>query len=261
MAKRKRKNPPKGVSVTHKWKRWMAVGCSHGIHQDDAAVEEMLRFKNHYDPHFSVHLGDFLDTTAFRSGAHGSVDEGTSVPDDCKKGLDLLERYEPNLIMMGNHEDRLYKLLDHPGALVSFAAEQVIGQIDAMAKYLKAEIVEYGCLADTKSWRKVGDTLFGHGWMFNENATRDHVEMTGHNVVIAHIHKVNHQQGRIIGNKSGVCVGTLADIPAMHYAKNRRATASWSQGWAFGEYSEETCQKHTHTLPSQSEKFVPPQAI
>jgi len=46
------------------------------------------------------------------------------------------------------------------------------------------------------------------------------------------------QPGRIVGALMGYSVGTLADIPAMGYAKARRATSAWSGGIVCGEYRD-----------------------
>jgi len=261
MKKTSRKTAKKNISVGRTWHKWMALGCNHGIHADATAQDAAIAFKDDYDPELTIHLGDNWDTTAFRAGASGSVDEGTSVPDDCMAGVRFLERYNPDLMFMGNHEDRLWALQDHPKALVSFAANCVIEQIEKLAEDINCEIVPYASIADENAWRMIGDTLFGHGFVFNENAVRDHVEMLGHPVVIAHLHKVMTQTGRVVGAPDGHCVGTLADIPAMAYAGRRRATTSWSQGWAYGEYTKSgggSCQVNLHKLKRPKVQFKQP---
>lgn len=217
----------------------MFVGCSHGGHISRAAADEVLRFAKDYQPHHRVHLGDAWDTTAFRSGANGSPDEGASVADDYNAGTAFLREYQPTVFCMGNHEDRLYALANHPRALIAAAAQSVIGQMDALFAGMKCETVPYAGVATRKSWRLFGDTLAGHGYMFGEMCTRDHVEMLGHKCIHAHDHKAKMQPGRVVGVPMGYSVGTLATIPAMAYAKTRRATAAWSGAIVFGEYGED----------------------
>jgi len=50
------------------WKKWMAVGCSHGDQIDPDARKAVLVFKERWKPDMTIHLGDFLDLAAFRSG-------------------------------------------------------------------------------------------------------------------------------------------------------------------------------------------------
>lgn len=52
------------MNITKKWKKALVVGCSHGVHADPAAIEAVLAFRESYEPHTVVHLGDFVDTTA-----------------------------------------------------------------------------------------------------------------------------------------------------------------------------------------------------
>jgi hypothetical protein len=78
--------------------------------------------------------------------------------------------------------------------------------------------------------------------MVNENAVRDHAEAicegAANKVVIAHLHRVQQAEGRNRAHPTGYCVGWLGDVNAMGYAANRRATSSWSRGFAWGEYSD-----------------------
>ena len=220
------------------WKRAVFVGCSHGSHINWKTAGEAIKFSDQFKPNLRVHLGDAFDTAAFRAGSKGDNDESESVAKDFSMGQEFLEAYRPNLLFMGNHEDRLYKLAEHHNAQVSYLASHLIEKILSMAKRYKAEVVEYGSIASPNSWRMVGDTLCGHGYMYGESCTRDHVEMLGHPVIHAHDHKAKQQAGRMIGTPMGYSVGTLAEIGAMGYAKSRRATTSWSGGIVYGYYRE-----------------------
>ena len=49
-------------------KRWLAFGDTHGDMVDEAALDALIRFKKHYKPHLTVHLGDLFDYRALRKG-------------------------------------------------------------------------------------------------------------------------------------------------------------------------------------------------
>lgn len=62
------------MNINKGWKRFMAVGCSHGMYADPKAIEGVLKFKERFKPNMTVHLGDFVDMTPFMSSARGKGD-------------------------------------------------------------------------------------------------------------------------------------------------------------------------------------------
>lgn len=237
-------------------KRWVAFGCAHGEHVDRAAFDQMLTFVSNFKPQVRICLGDVWDTTAMRGGATGTADEGADVEADWMAGVRILEEYRPSVFFHGNHEARIARLLDHGNALVRYAAEQVSKSLSRLCRELRCEVVPYDIEA---GWRQLGNCYFGHGYMFNQSAIRDHAEMLGGNVVIAHLHRQGMEVGRGLGAPVGYCVGCMADIPAMSYARARRQTTSWQVGFAFGEYTEETCSVNLKLLRDRKEAARVPQ--
>lgn len=213
----------------------MAVGCSHGHLADRHALRTVLKFKKDYKPELSIHLGDFFDLAALRSGAKGTKDEGADIDHDLKSGLNFIEKYEPRILFMGNHDDRISRLQNHPKAIVAFCAGKIMGEVTDFCYKYKVDLVPYGI---QDGWRPLGNYLFGHGYMYNEMAIRDHAESFG-NCVIAHLHRTGEERGRRFGGATGYCVGSLADIPALEYAKIRRSTLKWNLGFAWGEYCDD----------------------
>jgi len=232
------------MSPVRNWKRLFFVGCSHGIYADPVALDNSLGFAKRFQPHLVGHLGDFVDMACFRSGANGTADEGMDPQEDFDAGKDYVSRLfnaspkiKERVLFLGNHEDRLWSLANNPNQRIAFAAATGVNEIRDLAKGHKAELVDYGI---HRGFRRFGDTTFLHGFWFNENALRDTAESFG-KVCMAHIHRATIATGRRADHPTGYCVGTLSNIPAMSYAKARRATQSWSQGWVYGEYcSDET---------------------
>lgn len=227
------------ANITRSWKRFLAVGCSHGHHADQAILRKVLAFKQRWKPHTTLHLGDAIDLACLRAGAAGSADDAVDPEGDLYDGLTFLSQLEPKVYFLGNHEARLNTLMDSPRAIVSALAARVMSQIQDRAKQMRCEVIDYNFQT---GWRQLGDALFGHGYMINENAVRDHAEAvcggTATKVVIAHLHRVQQAEGRNRAHPTGYCVGWLGDVNAMGYAANRRATTSWSRGFAWGEYCD-----------------------
>ena len=246
------------MNITKGWKKVFAVGCSHGIHADRKALEAVIKFRETFRPDTCIHLGDFCDTAAFRSGAKGSNDESSPIQPDVDGGLDFLEKLRPSLVLCGNHEDRLWRLAASPSAIVAHCAQEVIQQMTKCCHKLKAELVEWNGIYQG---RTIGGFRYMHGTFYSENATRDHAEALG-NVVHAHTHRAAVAKGRRSDSPTGYCVGTLANMPAMEYAKARRATLSWSQGFVWGFYNESKTGGRSvlwlHEQPANQAEWVLP---
>ena len=240
--------------VPRKLKRFLAVGCSHGDLADQDALDAVLRFKKDFKPDFTVHLGDFLDTAALRSGAKGTGDEGRDLDADLCQGLLFLADLRPNLVLCGNHEARVWRLTDHPNAIVAKCAGDLQRSIRSTCKRLGAELVEYRGIWEK---RKIANYSLMHGYLYTENAARDHAEAHG-NVIFAHTHRAGMAIGRRDDDAMGLCVGTLADIPNMDYANTRRATLGWSQGFVWGEYCDSWLQPFLHIKQKTANGWVLP---
>jgi len=160
------------------------------------------------------------------------ADHAADVAGDLMAGIEFLHELEPNQILCGNHEARLWKFSKSPNALLAYAANLTIQKIEETAKKLRAPITPYGI----RNYVELGGTKFVHGSMFNVSAIRDHAETYG-NVVMAHLHRVGWERARNIDGASGYCVGMLANFD-MPYASERRATLAWSQGFAWGHYCD-----------------------
>lgn len=214
----------------------MAVGCSHGHYADKRLLKEVLAFKQRWAPQQVIHLGDAIDLACFRSGAINTKDDATDPTADIESGLLFLSQLKPTLYFFGNHEARLTQLMQHPRAIVACLATRIHEQI---LSRVSCEVVGYNF---QHGWRRLGDALFGHGYMVNEQAVRDHAEAVcgdgANKAVIAHLHRVTQAEGRNRHHPTGYCVGWLGDSEKTEYAANRRATTSWSRGFAWGEFCD-----------------------
>ena len=235
-------------------KRVMALGCSHGVYADPVAVDAVLRFRDEFEPSVVVHLGDAIDVTALRSGARGTADEGKRLEPDVDQGITFLQQLRPTVYLWGNHEDRLWRLRDHPNAIVSYAAIQIANALNETCRKLKCKVVPY-----TGIYQGVvcGGVRFMHGVMYSENAVRDHAESFGA-CVFAHTHRAGMAVGRRSDFPIAFCVGTLSKMENMDYAKARRSTLSWSQGFVFGEFNDRRCQLWLHEQPRTAKDWILP---
>jgi hypothetical protein len=217
----------------------MALGCTHGHLADQSLLNQILDFETRWKPHTRIHLGDAIDLACLRSGAIGTADDAADPEGDLNDGLAFISRYRPQVYLLGNHEARLTSLMESPRAIVSALACRIYQQILDRAKEIRCEVVPYSF---QNGWRQYGDALFGHGYMINEQSVRDHAEAicqgSASKVVLAHLHRVTQAEGRNRAHPTGYCVGWLGRTEEMGYAATRRATTSWSRGFAYGEYCD-----------------------
>ena len=237
-------------------RRILACTCSHGTHINRAAADELMRFKREFSPHITIHLGDFLDTTAFMRSA-GPDERGQSVIDDCTAGIDFLRELQPNVVFVGNHDYRLYKETRCSDKRVEAAAQYVIERLEACVALLGADLVPYTGVLDGIGWRRIGRVVFGHGVMYGEQAARDHAEAFGRSCVFGHTHKLLRQPGRTMTASTGYSIGCLCDKPAMRYAAGRRATMAWDNGWLYGEIMEDEEWLHLHSARAGKATEIP----
>lgn len=235
------------ANLSKGFKRFMAIGCSHGSLVDPKAVETVMRFKDKWNPHTRVHLGDICDYAAFRNGAHGTKDEAEAIGPDIQAGIRLIHQYEPTDVLIGNHDVRVFKQSSHQNAIIALAASHARNEfLMACDKVKVRRLIDHYDIA--RSWVTLGDTKLMHGWFFNEMAMRDHAEHFG-KCIIAHLHVAGMMNGRRSDNPTCHCVGTLASVERMDYANTRRATARWSHGFAYGEYNDRECHTWLSSAP------------
>lgn len=223
------------ANITRKWVRWMSVGCSHGHLADKTALRKVLEFKRKWNPHKTFEHGDLIDTAAFRSGAQGSKDECEHTEPDRFAARDWLLQYEPNVILWGNHDWRVWELANHPNAIVSLAATTVRDELTGIARKLKAETRDYNIETGWYSW---GGVLYGHGYMFALGAIKDHARKFGR-CVIAHLHRTGSEAAEGINpNIRCYCTGYLGDRTKFGYAHRRPAFLQWNWGIVYGESTD-----------------------
>jgi hypothetical protein len=70
------------ANITRKWKRFMAVGCTHGHLVDKQLLNEVYAFQKRWKPDTRIALGDHIDLACLRSGAIGTADDAADPEGD-----------------------------------------------------------------------------------------------------------------------------------------------------------------------------------
>lgn len=238
------------MNITRRWKRIMAIGCTHGEFANPDALKAVLKFRDSFKPQHRVHLGDAYDTRALRSGAKGTKDESAPLGEDLKSGREFIRAYQPTVFCEGNHDMRPRALMGHHNVIIAEAAAAVHQRMMEPILQCKATFVEWSVF---KAW-EMGGYKFWHGTMFGENYLRDTANRWG-NSVVAHAHRAGIAKGVRIDGATCYGVGTLADIESMEYAAHRAATLAWSHGMVWGEICEDRAHLQLHEWPRGEQEW------
>jgi hypothetical protein len=223
------------AALVQKWRRFMALGCTHGELADGSRLDEAIAFRDRFNPEIRFDLGDLIDTAAFRAGAAGTKDGSRDPLPDKNAASEWIRRYEPTHITWGNHDWRLVKWQGHPNAVVSYAASTIWEDLQKAVREVGAKTRPF--INSKDGWFFMGGRAWGHGYLHNQNAIRDTAEMVGCPIVQADLHVPEQIPGRTYDTDASFCVGTLADIAKMTYAETFRNRSRWAAGITFGEMS------------------------
>lgn len=218
-----------------RYRRVMAIGCSHGDLIHEQALADVMEFKRRFNPHVRFHLGDLVDSTCFRAGAGDGPDSAKSPSSDMSAAANLIEEYRPTHLAWGNHDWRLHKLMSHPKAIVATLAAALWQDLNGRLAKIRCATRPYDI---EDNWFVEGGVHWGHGAMYNMMAVRDHSEMVGGPVVMAHLHAPQMCEGRTIKDAPSFCVGALADDRKLDYGRLRRQSLTHGHGIVYGEISD-----------------------
>ena len=231
------------ANITHKWKKVLAVSCSHAKYCCPDAWKAVMTFKSRFSPDTILHLGDFIDLSALMGNGIGSGSDGDEVTPDIDTGLmhlrELMAGCKNPYVLCGNHEDRAWKLTHSKNSVTSYCAHKIVSAIEDTTKKLKARLIPYSGIEQIVD---IADIGFTHGTCYGESAARDMAEQycngIRRKIVMGHTHRVAIQNARTYHGGTCYNIGTLTSRGALEYAKNRRSTFSWCQAWCWGEYCE-----------------------
>lgn len=229
-----------------KWKKFVAVSCSHGWAIDTESRDVVLDFCEKFKPDARIHIGDAFDMTAYRSNAKGSKDECADIGADWSAGVDFLERFGTTVFMCGNHEHRIYTLQNAANSIVSKHAYDACKQLEKQCKRLRAKFIPYD---SEKGWYQIGDLTFTHGYRHHTNALKWHADHVGGDVAMGHIHTCEDREFEGLGGRRGFVIGMLANAQLLDYAKTWPSRSRWQNGFLWGEYNNKytianLCRKH-----------------
>ena len=91
------------------FKRFLYYADSHGDLIHDESRRKLLKFAEDFKPHYRIHGGDLWDFSPLRGGA-SPEDRAGGISEDYNAGIKFLDEYKPNILTLGNHDDRIWQI-------------------------------------------------------------------------------------------------------------------------------------------------------
>ncbi len=231
------------ANITHKWRKILAVSCSHAKYCDKEAWKAVMTMKERFKPDTILHLGDFIDLSALMSNGAGSGSDGDEVTPDIDTGLthlrELMAGCKDPWVLCGNHEDRAWKLTHSKNSVTAYCAHKIVNSVEDTTKSIGARLIPYSGIEQIVD---IADLGFTHGTIYNEQAA---AHMANHycngirkKICFGHTHKVAVASAKTKHGGTGYNIGTLTSRGSLEYAKNRPSTWMWTQAFLWGEYCE-----------------------
>jgi hypothetical protein len=240
------------------YKRFIVASDNHGHHAHAQSIQKLLAFKESWNPHYSVHLGDNWDFTPLRGGS-GPDEKAGGLSEDFSAGLKFLDLFKPNFLCLGNHDWRIWEMAR--SVTNGILREHCQGIVDAAVSHFKKRKI---------TWipYRVGDYLrlpeggpkFLHGFHSGVNPAKIHFERYGP-CVHGHVHAPNQFTGRHIDQGEAHSIGCIGDIELMEYADRYTAKLGWRQGFAYGIINTKTGDTKIWQVTKEGQTWISPQGI
>ncbi len=225
-------SPAKHIGVSHlsEIERVLVCPDAHIPFHDERAWGTFLVAAYDWKPDTIVFLGDLADCyevsdyTKSPTRKHNFASEMQAVNDE----LDRVARAKRTVVLLGNHEDRLDRL-------IAKRAPELHG-LTSIPKLLRYEDrgwewIPYG------EQLQIGKIRFAHDYgVAGANAVRQSLAATGHCVLFGHTHRAGIEySGTVDGERHvGMSCGWLGDYDSLAFSYTRRwkAKREWTHGFS-----------------------------
>jgi hypothetical protein len=216
---------------------------------NEKACAVMFEFKKYWKPDITVHYGDNFDFRHLRRNA--SEQEVRDDPEsDYEVGLEFLRQLKPNYFLRGNHDERLWDLLQSDDGKLKQLAKKLIGEIHATLK--GAMVLPYH---KRKGVLQIGKMRFIHGYTSGVSATKRAAEVYGA-VMMGHTHTVDAYVIPRLDREVARTCGCLCNLD-MDYNRAQIQTLRQEHGFAYGILLEDGTYHAYQAMPVNGRWYFP----
>lgn len=190
----------------------------------DAFVERAAEFHARKD--LVVIGGDVWDFRPLRAGA-SNEEKRESLQKDFELGYSFLVKVKPDVVLLGNHDARLWEMAELRSGPVSDYARELVGRYRALARSLGTRTLPYHKSRGVFKHRRVS---YVHGYFHGETAVRSHARTYG-NCVFGHVHAFESVTLPTHDRATAHSVGSLC-LTDMDYNARLPGSLRQENGWA-----------------------------
>jgi len=214
-------------------KKFIFASDLHGDVQDHDTVQVLHKFTELYKPDVRVFGGDLFDFRNIRRGA-GAAERQDSMSADVESGMEFLNKFKPHVLLLGNHDKRLWDTAQHhQDGIVQDAAKAGVKDITKLCRKLKCKLIPYDA---SKGYYDLGKIRFIHGFHAGVYASKKHAEIyspASGIVLHGHTHAIQYHSVARLKGGAGMGVGCLAQTD-MDYNKHQTGRMLHQNGFAYG---------------------------
>jgi len=208
------------------WTTFALITDTHGDKINTECADAFLGFCEDFKPDIRIHGGDFMDCRPLRRGA--SEDEKhEGMQADYEAAESFLLRYRPNVVLRGNHDERLYKLARDGSGIYREWAQHGVEELRKLFEFLECKVLPYNVWEGV---HRIGPLAFIHGFSHGMNPLPQPMAAYG-NVLMGHVH-YSSQVSRF--GFQGWTVPCACDVN-LEYNAMRLTALAQTNGWAAGE--------------------------
>ena len=190
--------------------KYMALADTHGHYVDESGIDVFVQAKKWFKPDITIHLGDVFDWPQLRDG-QTSGGRGIDLLDDLEAGKRVINAIKPNVVTLGNHDDRLFHYVGSlanrideanergrevkaKSALEEYGARKIVDEINQLWKKNKTLVIPYvkgvgynigGVEQNGQIW---GGINFTHGTTAAQNPCKPMADLFMGSVFFGHVH-------------------------------------------------------------------------
>lgn len=210
------------------WKKFVVCSDLHGDMQCKNSVNALIAFCSMWKPDIKIFAGDLWDFRPLRRNA-SAAEQRESSKLDFDMGMEFLERYRPNKFILGNHDDRVYRVVHDGSGWGSDYAKETIEKIEKFCKDTRCSIHPY----DTRRGVvRIGHLKVMHGFACGVNASRVHATAYG-SCLFGHTHSICLHAMPGLERRVAHNIGCLCKL-SMEYNKSHIAALRQAHGFAYG---------------------------
>jgi predicted phosphodiesterase len=238
------------------WEKSIFMADSHGDLVCRKTLKKFYEFMEDWKPKHRVHLGDVWDFRSLRMGA-SNEDRADSIKVDYQCGIELLTKFKPTMLTLGNHDHRLWRIAaEHSNRTLADLAAQKVDETEDFFRKQRIQWLPY----NAKKTFKIGNLRPFHGFLTGENVAKRHF-LRYSSCIFGHVHTASSWCAEHIDGGGAHSVAAMADLDRMTYSETKPGTLAHRKGWAFGLHNTKTGAHRIYHATVEDGVVVSPQGI